>query len=145
MRGQAEYRICLVAEGLGTAHWVQKCVGASSKLSYQVTLGVGGTIPRLVDIAEPINMNTYIILTIMEGLRANLQDSSLLAQRRHKNSQNNDLPARRYATNLPRPVTDSLSSIGLSTRTTQIVKTVNVIYHLFNKDWGKQAIKTIAR
>ena len=53
----------------------------------------------------------------MEGLRTNLQDSSLLAKRRYKNSQNNNLPARRYATNLPRRVTDGLLGIGLSTST----------------------------
>ena len=82
---------------------------------------------------------------MMEGSRTNLQDSSLLAKRRHKNSQNNNLPARRYVTNLPRRVTDGLSGIGLSTSTTQTVKTVNAIYHLINKDWGKQAIQTIAR
>lgn len=85
------------------------------------------------------------ILTMMEGLRTNLQDSSLLARCRHKNSQDNDLPARRYATNLPRRVTNSSSGIGLSTRTTQTVKTVNAIYHLINIDWGKQTIQTIAR
>lgn len=76
---------------------------------------------------------------MMEGSRTNLQDSSLLAERRRKNSQNNDLPARRCATNLPRRVTGSLSG------RTQTVKTVNAIYHLINKDWGKQTIRTVTR
>ena len=73
---------------------------------------------------------------MMEGSRTNLQDSSLLAKRRRKNSQNNDLSARRHA-NLARRVTGSLSG------RTQTVKTVNAIYHLINKDWGKQTIRTI--
>ena len=42
----------------------QKCVGASSELSNQVTLGIGGIIPRHVDIAEPINMDTNINLVL---------------------------------------------------------------------------------